>query len=158
MFEWLKRSTSWQPSHVTGGERVLKSISAGDTPVSTTASWNGTELVVRCEEAGSIALFDVPLPNVEQCRITYRFRITAADLKSAVYPEMWVRLPERGLFFSRGVDRKIKGPVEGAAVEIPFFLERGQRADFAHLNLACEGPVVVRLADFEIGIADVAAR
>lgn len=155
MFDWLRRTAAWTPPQVSGNERELRAFSPSDKPVSRSAWWSGSGLVVEAAEAGSIALFDLPLPNLERCRITYRFTIDADALKAAVYPKLWCRIPERGLFFSRGVDRKVSGQVEGAELEIPFYLEAGQRADLLHLNLAFEGAGAVRLRDIRVSLAEV---
>ena len=158
MFEWLRRSQTWKPPQVSGEDRDLRTFGPSDGPVSRAARWSGSELIVEAEDAGSISLFDVSLPGLEQCRITYRFRIHTEGLKACVYPEMWCRVPEKGLFFSRGVDRKIRGTVDWTEVEIPFFLEAGQRADLLHLNLAFEGAGTVRLRDIRVSTAPVCAR
>jgi hypothetical protein len=114
-------------------------------------------LVIEAAEAGSIALFDLAVAGAERCRITFHLAIHAEALKAAVYPEMWCRIPERGLFFSRGVDRKVSGRVEWAELEIPFYLESGQRADLLHLNLVFEGAGTVRIRDIRVSSADVSA-
>jgi hypothetical protein len=95
-------------------------------------------------------LFDVPLNQVEQCVISYRFSIKTDNLQRAVYPELWCRIPERGQFFSRGLNCKVRGTNDWKTVEIPFFLQNGQRADLLHLNLVFEGPGSVRLKDIEV--------
>ena len=157
MFDWLRRKASWKPPQVSGEERDLRTFGTSDRPVSRTARWNGSELIVETGDAGCVSLFDLPLPDLEQCRITYRFRIQTEALKASVYPEMWCRIPEKGLFFSRGMDRKIQGTVDWAEVEISFYLEKGQRADLLHLNLAFEGAGGVRLKDIRVTTAAVSA-
>jgi len=157
MFDWLKQMAKWKPPQVTGEEREFHCFGPSDPPASRAACWSGSELVVEASEAGSIALFDLSLPDVERCRITYRFALQADALKAAVYPELWCRIPERGLFFSRGVDRKVSGHVEWAELEIPFYLESGQRADLVHLNLAFEGAGSVRLRDIRVSTVEVSA-
>jgi hypothetical protein len=157
MFDWLRRTAVWKPPQVSGDEREIRAFGPSDRPVSRSASWSGSELIVEAGEAGSIALFDLPLPHVERCRITYRFIVDADALQAPVYPELWCRIPERGLFFSRGVDRKVSGRVDGAELEIPFYLEAGQRADLVHLNLAFEGAGAVRLRDIRVSTAEVSA-
>ena len=140
-----------------GDNRELRTFSPSDKPVAGSAWWSGSELIVEAADAGSIALFDLLLPNIERCRITYRVTIDADALKAPVYPELWCRIPERGLFFSRGVDRKVSGHVEGVELEIPFYLEAGQRADLIHLNLAFDGARAVRLRDIRVSMAEVGA-
>ena len=82
--------------------------------------------------------------------LTYRLRIKTDNLQKAVYPELWCRIPERGQFFSRGLHCKVRGTNDWKEVEIPFYLESGQKADLLHLNLVFEGPGTVRLKDIEV--------
>lgn len=153
MFDWLRRKASWQPPQIAGEERDLRTFGPSDRPVSRTARWHGSELIVETADAGSVSIFDLTLPDLEQCRINFRFRIKTEAATSAVYPEMWCRIPDKGLFFSRGVDRKIQGMVDWTDVEIPFYLEKGQRADLLHLNLAFEGAGVARLEGIRVTTA-----
>ena len=156
MFDWLKRATTWQPPQVSGEERDVHVFGPGDGPVSRCASWTGTELEVEAREAGSVALFDLELEDVERGRLMFRFTLQAQNLAHSVYPELWCRLPEKGLFFSRGIDRKVKGTIDGKALEIPFYLEAGQQADLVHLNLAFEGPGKVHLRNIRVTLASLA--
>ena len=136
----------------------IRALNPADKPNATSATWEGTELVVRSEESSSKSLFDVPLAGLEYCLVTFRFRIKTNQMAGAVYPEMWCRVPEKGQFFSRGIDRKIRGAVDWKQVEIPFFLGLDQRADLLHLNLVFEGRGTVRLKDIEVLSAPVAKR
>ena len=106
----------------------MRRFAPTDTPASPAARWSDSELVVHSESAGSVSLFELP-SDLRQCRIAFKFRIQAADLKPFVYAEMWCRIPNKGQFFSRGLDQKICGTVNWTEVEIPFFLEQEQRAD-----------------------------
>jgi len=133
-----------------GPAASVRKLGPSDKPIAASAHWDGSELVVKSDEWATKALFDVPLDDVEQCLLTYRFRIQTNNLARSVYPELWCRIPERGQFFSRGLDRKVRGTNDWKEVEIPFYLQRGQRADLLHLNLVCEGPVEVRLKDIEV--------
>jgi hypothetical protein len=53
---------------------------------------------------------------------------------------MWVRAPEKGEFFSKGLDQKVRGTTQWKTYEIPFFFQKGERADLVKLNVAFEGP------------------
>ena len=53
---------------------------------------------------------------------------------------MWVRVPGRGEFFSRGLAQPLQGTSGWASYEIPFFLnEKGVKADLVKLSVAFEG-------------------
>ena len=128
----------------------LRLLDASDKPVAESAQWKGKELQVRAAEASCKSLFDVSLDSIDQCMISYRFHIKTENLNSAVYPEMWCRIPEKGQFFSRGLNQKLRGTHDWKQVEIPFYLQSGQKADLVHLNLAFEGPGQVMLKDIEV--------
>lgn len=156
MFDWLRsRASGWKAPAPTGPAVLIRTFGPSDPPVANSARWQGNELEVRSDEASIKSLFDVPLPNIEQCLVFYRFLIHTDNLKSAVYPQMWCRIPEKGQFFSQGIDRKISGTNAWIQVEIPFYLEKGQVADLLHLNLAFEGAGTVRLKNIEVTSAPV---
>ena len=144
-----------QPPETTGPPVQLRAITSSDAPISDSASWYGDELEVRSDDAATQNLFDVELAQVEQCMIAFRFLIQTDDLRSSVYPEMWCHIPEKGKFFSRGVDSKLSGTNDWIQVEIPFYLGPGQVADLLNLNLVFEGEGTVRLKDIEVTSAPV---
>lgn len=144
------QSQKWKPPETSGPPIRLRAITPADAPFSEFASWQGDELQVRSNEAATQRLFDVELSHVEQCKLAYRFLIHTENLTSAVYPEMWCRIPGKGEFFSRGVDNQIKGTNDWMQVEIPFYLEKGQVADLLHLNLVFEGKGTVHLKEIEV--------
>ena len=146
----------WQLPEPTGPPVQLRAITSADAPISKSASWQGDVLEVRSDEAATLKLFDVELSQVEQCKLAYQFLIHTKDLSSAVYPEMWCRIPKKGEFFSRGVENKIKGTNDWIQVEIPFYLRKGQLADLLHLNLVFEGEGTVRLKGIEVTSAQIA--
>jgi hypothetical protein len=151
-----KSAGGWTPPMTAGLPKSIRLLGPSDSPIVESASWDGTQLVVRSEEAATKSLFDVPLKNLERSVITYRFKIKTDALSSAVYPEMWCRIPEKGQFFSRGLDRKVRGSNDWKEVEIPFYLQQGQQADLLHLNLVFEGRGTVRLKDIEVLATEIA--
>jgi hypothetical protein len=87
----------------------------------------------------SVRLFEIAAPACEACRLVYRAKVKTRDLTAPSFLEMWVRVPEKGQFFSRGLDQTVSGSVEWTSVEIPFFLQKGQRADLVKLNIVFQG-------------------
>ncbi len=151
MFEWLRSKVSgWKAPQPTGPAVRIRAFGPADAPIARSARWQGDELAVRSDEAAIKSLFDVALPGVEQCRLAYRFLIRTEDLAAAVYPQMWCRLPEKGQFFSKGIDGKVSGTNEWLPLEIPFYLDKGQVADLLHLNLVFEGAGTVHLKNIEV--------
>jgi len=140
----------WEPRVPIGAPKPLRVIRPGDKPLAESARWDGDELVIQADAAATKCLFEIALDGVEQCMITYRFRIHTENLGKPVYPEMWCRIPDKGEFFSRGLHCKVRGTNDWTSVEIPFYLDPDQRADHLRLNLVFEGPGTVRLRDIEV--------
>jgi len=119
----------------------LRAFGAQDKPITLngiTAEEGGWR--VERGAAESVRLFEVENPGVEYTTLTYRARMKAKDIAGKAYLEMWVRVPGRGEFFSRGLAQPLQGTSNWASYEIPFFLnERGIRPDLVKLNLAFEG-------------------
>jgi hypothetical protein len=119
----------------------IRAFAAADVPITTsgvTADEGGWR--VERAAAGSVPLYEVSSPGLENTVLTYRARMKASDVKGKAYLEMWVRVPGRGEFFSRGLEQPLTGTSDWATHEIPFFLnERGVRADLVKLNVAFEG-------------------
>ena len=72
------------------------------------------------------------------------------NLAGRAYLEMWCRLPGGGEFFSKGLDRVVKGSTDWASHEVPFYLKRGQKPDLIKLNLVVEGKGRIWLKDIEV--------
>jgi hypothetical protein len=125
----------------TGPTQHLGTFGSGDTPITAsgvTADEGGWR--IERADAGPVPLYELPLPGLESSVLTYRARMKASDVKGKAYLEMWVRVPGRGEFFSRGLAQPLQGSSGWASYEIPFFLnEKGARADLVKLNVAFEG-------------------
>lgn len=123
-----------------GPAEQIKAFGPTDEPIAQTGvtSDEGGWRVAR-GEPGSVQLFEVPA-GLENTVLTYRARMKASDVKGKAYLEMWVRVPGRGEFFSRGLAQPLTGSSGWASYEIPFFLnQKGVRADLVKLNVAFEG-------------------
>ena len=124
-----------------GPAERIRSFDAGDTPIASTgvAADDGGWRIER-DAAGPVALFEVPEQRLENVVLTYRARMRASDVAGKAYLEMWVRVPGRGEFFSRGLAQPLHGTSGWASYEIPFLLnERGVTADLVKLNVAFDG-------------------
>ena len=63
---------------------------------------------------------------------------------------MWVEVPGLGQFFSRGLEQTLSGTSEWATLEAPFFLQEGQTADLAKLNLVIDGSGTAWIDEIEL--------
>lgn len=149
------RRQAWKPPERSGPATLIRSIQPKDAPLNSSSSWRADELEVRSEKEGTVSLFNIPLPDLEQCMILYRFRIKAESLKSSVFGELWCHVDGKGKFFSKGLDQKVSTTGEWHSIEIPFYLGSGQRANLLNLNLVFGGAGTVRLKEIEIQSAPV---
>jgi hypothetical protein len=94
---------------------------------------------VTRESAGSVPVFQVLEGMCDGCFLSFRAQVKTEDVTGRVFPEMWVQVPGKGEFFSKGFDQSFSGTRDWAAVDIPFRLEPGQLPDVVSLNLAFEG-------------------
>jgi len=128
-------------SRSVGPVQSVRSFGATDTPIteSGVATDEGGWRVER-PAPGSVPLFEVPAQQLENTVLTYRAHMRASDVVGKAYLEMWVRVPGKGEFFSRGLAQPLQGSSGWASYEIPFFLnEKGVKADLVKLNVAFEG-------------------
>jgi len=138
-----------------GGSAASQSlhvVASSDTPITrtgVTAADGGWK--VERDAPGTVPLFEVPIAGLERTTLSYRARLKASDVRGKAYLEMWVRVPGRGEFFSRGLDQPLSGSSDWASYEIPFFLnEPGVRADLVKLNVAFDGGGAVWIKDIEL--------
>jgi hypothetical protein len=124
-----------------GPAESVRAFGAADTPIAASgvAADEGGWRVERAA-AGSVPLFEIPGQRLEKTVLTYRARMRASDVAGRAYLEMWVRVPGKGEFFSRGLAQPLVGSSGWASYEIPFFLnEPGVTVDLVKLNVAFEG-------------------
>ena len=149
MLNWLKSILSApKPS---GPPETMRQFQTTDP----TLSRDGITLaqdgwVVDSKEAQTVRLFEVQDPHVEQCLISYKAMLKTEGLAGRAFLEMWCRLPERGEFFSKGLDQAVHGTTDWASYQIPFYLKKGQRPDLIKLNLVIEGTGRVWIKDVQL--------
>jgi hypothetical protein len=124
-----------------GPVESVRAFGPSDTPIAASgiAAEEGGWRVEQ-PAAGSVRLFEVPGQRLESTVLTYRAHMRASDVAGKAYLEMWVRVPGKGEFFSRGLAQPLQGTSGWATYEIPFFLnEPGVTVDLVKLNVAFEG-------------------
>ncbi|HEY7724692.1 MAG TPA: hypothetical protein VH880_05130 [Anaeromyxobacteraceae bacterium] len=128
------------PPAPVGVESLKKFAPASATPLTATgvaADQGGWR--IDPAGAGPVRLFELAGSTCEACRLVYRARVKTLNLPAPAYLEMWVRAPDKGEFFSRGLDQKVTGSIDWTSVEIPFFFQKGERADLVKLNVSFQG-------------------
>ena len=149
MLNWLK--SIFNAPKPSGPPEMMRQFQTTDP----TLSRDGITLaqdgwVVDSKEAQTVRLFEVQDPHVEQCLISYKAMLKTEGLAGRAFLEMWCRLPERGEFFSKGLDQAVHGTTDWASYQIPFYLKKGQRPDLIKLNLTIEGTGRVWIKDIQL--------
>ena len=73
-----------------------------------TSSDGKGSLRIDAEEPMIVPLFEVTDVSIENATLIYQASLQSQKLDGKAFLEMWVRLPGKGEFFSRGLDRPIK--------------------------------------------------
>lgn len=106
----------------------------------------------------TVPLFEVTDVSIENATLIYQASLQSEKLDGKAYLEMWVRLPGKGEYFSRGLDRTITGTTSWMTVSTPFFLQAGQKPDLIRLNLVVQGKGRVWVDDIRLLRAPLAGR
>jgi hypothetical protein len=107
-------------------------------------------LRVDAKEPITVPLFEITDVGVENATLIYQASLQSENLDGKAFLEMWVRIPGKGEFFSRGLDRPITGTVSWMTVATPFFLQPGQKPDLIRLNLVVQGKGRVWIDDIHL--------
>ena len=97
-----------------------------------------------------VALFEVTDVSIEDAVLVYQAAVQSEGLEGQAFLEMWVRIPGKGEFFSRGLDHPLSGTMSWMTVSTPFFLEAGQKPDLIRLNLSINGKGKVWIDDISL--------
>jgi tRNA A-37 threonylcarbamoyl transferase component Bud32 len=129
---------------------TLKAFTLTDPTVNKDMKVVGDAWLLNSTQSQVMRLFELPVKQVDDCVILYRAKLKTENLQGRVFLEMWCRLPERGEFFSRGLDQVLVGTNDWASYEIPFFLKKGETPDLLKLNLNVEGAGKIWIKDVQI--------
>jgi len=131
----------------------LKRLSLDDA--STLGTTIRTDTAVKTEGLGAIRI-DTKTPttvclgevtglDVDQARLVYKARVKS-DLVGSAWLEMWVAV-NGGNYFSKGLEHPAKGKMDWTLLQTPFYLQKGQKAQKAILNLVIDGTGTVWVDD-----------
>lgn len=115
---------------------------------------------VRIDASGemTVPLFEVSDVSVDNAILIYQASLQSQNLDGRAYLEMWVRIPGKGEFFSRALDRPVTGTMSWMATAAPFFLQSGQTPDLIRLNLVVQGKGKVWIDDVKLMRAELPGR
>lgn len=105
---------------------------------------------VDATEPMIVPLFEVTDVSIENATLIYRASLQSQKLDGKAFLEMWVRVPGKGEFFSRSLDRPITGTTSWMTIATPFFLQAGQKPDLIRLNLVVQGKGRVWIDDIHL--------
>jgi hypothetical protein len=151
MLRWLKSIFLPKPPKPAGPPQVVRAVVGDEAPLTRDhVTKDGDAWRIRADAPGLVRLFDIELPRLEQCMLTYRLRLKSQEVARGVYLEMWCRVAGLGEFFSKGLMQKVRGTTDWAEYEVPFYLKEGQPADLVKLGLTFEGPGTVWVKDVQV--------
>jgi hypothetical protein len=107
-------------------------------------------LRVDAKEPITVPVFEVTEVGLDNATLIYRASLQSEGLDGKAFLEMWVRIPGKGEFFSRGLDRPVTGTMSWTTVATPFFLQAGQKPDLIRLNLVVQGKGRVWIDDVHL--------
>jgi len=135
----------------------IKKFTTADTPLSGSLTVQHGAWSATLKSPETLHLFEVAEPDVEDCKMFYRAKLSTQDFQGKVYLEMWCRLPGKGESFSRGLDNTLSGTTGWISCETPFVLKVGERPDLIRLNVKAEGTGTVLVKDIELLRTDSAS-
>ena len=97
----------------------------------------------------TICLGEVQALDVENARIVYQARVKSEKLEGTAFLEIWCHVGE-GQYFSRGMKSTVTGTMDWRTLQAPFFLQPGQRAKKATLNIVINGKGTVWVDDVHL--------
>jgi hypothetical protein len=123
-------------------------LSASGTSLDAATSHDGKGSI-RIDSNGpvTIRLAEVEPEAAENAVLIYRAHLRTENLSGKAFLEMWCSIPGKGEFFSRALHAPVSGTTDWVSQETPFFLEKGQRAQTAKLNVVVDGPGTVWVDD-----------
>ena len=97
----------------------------------------------------TICLGEVKELNFENGRIVFRAKVKSEELEGTAFLEMWCHVGG-GQYFSRGMNSVVTGTMDWKTLQTPFFLQPGQRAKKATLNIVINGKGTVWIDDVHL--------
>lgn len=110
---------------------------------------NGS-LRITAAESTVVRLFETGDIDVENARLIYQAMVRTEGVEGQVFLEMWCHFPDKGEFFSRGLQTPLTGTIDWTTEEIFFLLRKGENPDNVKLNLVIDGKGTVWIDDIRL--------
>lgn len=151
MLNWLKSIFMWEPPKPAGPPQLVRGVPQEEAPLAGDhVMREGDAWRIHADRPELVRLYDIDLPRLERCMLTYRLQLKSQDVVKGAYLEMWCRVPGLGEFFSKGLMQKIRGTTDWSEYEVPFYLKEGQQADLVKLGLTLQGPGTVWIKNVQV--------
>jgi len=126
-------------------------ISTSDVLLDKEISSDGNgSLKITVTKPTVVLLYEVKDIDIENARLIYQARVRTENIEGQAYLEMWCHFPEKGDFFSRGLQSPLTGTTDWTTVETPFFLQKGENPDHVKLNLVINGKGTAWIDDIRL--------
>jgi hypothetical protein len=129
---------------------AIAQFTTADATISDGLTVDGDAWLVDTDGPQTVRLFDVSGADIDQALLGYRASLKSQGLIGRAYLEMWVRLPGRGEFFSRGLHQPLSGTSDWSSYQVPFRLKKDQKPDLVKLNVVVEGRGKLWIKDVEL--------
>ncbi|MFO8061698.1 MAG: hypothetical protein R6U31_02095 [bacterium] len=110
--------------------------------------------MLSADTSAVFSLFTVHNIDVENTAIVYSAMVKTENLKGRCYLEMWCFFPDKGRYFSRGLDNALTGNNDWTKITTPFFLKEGENPDSIHLNIVTQGSGTVYIDNITLQHTD----
>jgi hypothetical protein len=110
---------------------------------------NGSLKIISTEPT-VVRLFELGDIDIENARLIYQAKVRTEGVEGQVFLEMWCHFPDKGEFFSRGLQTPLTGTTNWTTEETPFFLKKGENPDNVKLNLVINGKGTAWIDDIRV--------
>jgi hypothetical protein len=97
----------------------------------------------------TICLGEVQQLNIDNAQLIYRAKVKSEKLEGTAFLEMWCNVGD-GQYFSRDMNSVVTGTMDWTTLQTPFYLQPGQSAKKATLNIVINGKGTVWIDDVHL--------
>ncbi len=107
-------------------------------------------IMITTDKPRVIEISRIDSLSISNKKIIYKAGLKSRNLMGNAYLEMWVVVPGKGEFFSRGLNDLLTGSTNWHYKEIPFFVDKESTVTSIRLNLVINGKGTVWIDDITV--------